>query len=343
MIGLALAAGLLLAAADEPKFDRDCMDEQARDLCAEAVQASVRKRLGAESAEALAARSVEGVRVFAVNGYGVDQPMVSILWSGKAAPVIEARIDRDVSGPSVLTFEGNNWHRASTTTLMGLTAASSPRQLDSKPKINTKGELTLCLHAWVVVVEAIESGRVHRRVRNACGDDPVFEGAFQFASLAVNSSEACRALAATDYRTDWDRLEVCPAILGPNVGGAAAVLRLSTGDILDDGSYPAGETTERLAPEAVWRTPEGTRTGQAEVAAAWRRFGAGAEAPHWVRTATGTGSVVEVNGIAVRETESQTCHAASHQQWRRTSGRWRLESWTLEPCLPFGQPDPGRF
>lgn len=347
MIGLTLAAMLLAgppeAAAKQPEFDRACMDARGRDLCRSEIFDAMRARVGAPSAESLARDGMEGVRVFMVNGYGVDQPMVAILWTGGAAPVIEARIDRGEDRPSTITLPGNHWHRATTGTLIRLVRISPSRQAVEQG-LNAKGELAICLHAWVAVVEAIEGGRVHRRVRNACGDEPIFDGAFQFATVALGVSEACSAVDADSYRNDWGRLAVCPAIVGPNVNGAAAIYQLSVGNILDDGLHPAGETTDSLAPGAIWRSPDETVTGQAEVATAWRRFGAGAEARLWVRTATGKGPAVEVDGIVVRESGKLLCRAASRQSWRQTSGRWRLESWTLGPCLPVEQatsePDP---
>lgn len=341
MIGAVLAAMLLAApVAPAPKDDpaalvrEACGDDDGRDLCDRAVQEKIRLALDAEPAEALARRGVQGVRVFMVNGYGNDQPMVAILWEGKAAPAIEVRVDRGEIQPSILTLPGNSWHRASTRTLARLVRTSPSRQSDEQGP-NAEGELVICLHAWVAVVEAIEGGRVHRRIRNACGDDPVFDGAFQFATMALGVSEACSAVDADSYRNDWGRLAVCPAILGPNVNGAAAVYEMSSGSVLETPTYPHDMTLDNLAAEVSWRSPGQTASGPEAVAAAWRGFAADGRASHWVRTATGKGAVVLVEGIAIRRSDEGTCHADSRQEWRQAEGRWRLVSWSLTECRPI--------
>ncbi len=345
MIGLAVAAMLLAAPVTKVDSVEDlresCSDDDGRDLCDRVVQEKIRAALDAEPAESLASRGVEGVRVFMVNGYGNDQPMVSILWGPSMAPFIEVRIDRGEAVPDVLSFKAGDWNRRSTRTLMRLVreARPQPPKMYKRKLSNGEEELRLCMHAWMAVVESLERGRVYRRVRHGCDRDALFDGAMQFATVAVNASEACRAVRPENYRNDWGRIAACPAIVGPNVNGAAAVYELTYGDPLKTPTYPHEPTLDNLAPDVVWRTPGQTASGRDGVAAAWRAFAGDAEAGHWVRTVRGEGAVVQVEGIVNRFSDETSCSADSRQEWRRAQGRWRLVSWTLTDCV--AQPKAG--
>lgn len=335
MIALALSAMLLAAPSDA------CSDDRGRDICDPAVQARMREGLQAEPAEALARRGVEGVRVFMVNGYGADRPMVAVLWKGAAAPTIEARIDRGEAKPSVLEFAGSPWTKETALTLIRLERKAKPQPpgFSKTPTADGGEEIVLCMHAWVALIETMADGKVRRAVRDTCGEDAVFDGAFQLATQAINASEACRAVPTDGYRNDWDRLVSCPAIQGPNVNGAASVFELGGGDRFSLEEGKGGDFLDLLASDVSWQGPDGAAAGPPAVSAAWSRFaGASDQTAHWVRTATATGSQASVDGIAVRWTGDTACYAPSRQEWSLIGDRWLLKSWSVGDCV--AQPRP---
>jgi ketosteroid isomerase-like protein len=341
MMALALAAMLLAqpSEASPPRaFDRACMDEYARDLCDEAMRAEIRRRLGAEPAEDLARQGVEGVRVFMVDGYSRDMPMVSVLWSDPAAtPVIETRSpSRD--GFNLRTAPAKAWTAETTRTLMRLTRTSQER-VERDPAPDWKDPtrpLTLCLHAWVSITEAIEAGKVHRRIRTACGDDPIFDGGFQLSTAALAAYDSCRALDGSLYRNDSARLGACATLEGDNPYNAAQIHNRLNRPSFDRPTATAlDDLAAMMSPDLVVSWPDRPQSqGPQAIATAWQaRTQGDSRARLWIKSVTGSERTVKVTGLMFEQRgDDQDVEAEFTQTWTKDKGfAWRLTEWTIQP------------
>ena len=89
----------------EPEFDCDCMDDYGRNLCDRARWSAIVSSFGIEPAERVQQQGWRGVRVFTVNGYSHDMPMVSVFNRGvddylPIEPVLEVRSPVDPEDPA---------------------------------------------------------------------------------------------------------------------------------------------------------------------------------------------------------------------------------------------------
>jgi len=345
MIALALAAMLLAAPATEAKpapapadFDRACRDEYGRDLCDEAVRADIRRRFGVEPAEALAGRGVEGVRVFMVDGYSRDMPLISVLWADEtAAPVLETRVlTRDSF--RVMTAPANRWTVESVGTLMRLTLTSEERVGRYGPPAadGSPPPPVLCLHAWVSITEVLDAGRVHRRIRTACGDDAVFDGGYLLSTTALNGQDGCWALDASLYRNDSTRLVACASLMGDTPYDAAEIHnRLSGRVFARPGETALDDLSAMMAPDLTVRWPDQPASqGPTAVASAWhKRTQNPGRARLWIQSATASKQGVTVTGLLSEQRgEDESVEAAFSQTWTKDKRYiWRLTDWTIQP------------
>lgn len=339
MIGLALAAAMAAGAPASAEVDPRwrCHDEWGRDLCGSAENRRTMEAFGARLAGELAADGVSGVRVFAVSGQGTDQPMVSILRRSGEPAVLEIRSDA-IPGGQARSQPATAWQAAVADTLVAV-AVASPEQARVKPTpANEKGEILVCLHAWMVVVEAIDGGKVTRRVRNACeSENPVFDGAFSLATLAVEGLAGCAQLSGNRYRNDWARLFDCARISGDEPSEAADVI-----NAIGSRAFAEGDASEglpaRLAPDIV--LAEAGRPdviGPAAVAARWRAATAAKDEVEFIlftSAAVSEAEGVRAEGLLVRRTDHGRTTRIAQAPWTQIwshdpGGQWRVARWTI--------------
>lgn len=274
----ALAAILLAALflATPAVADDRCRDEYGRNLCDPVMRAEIRARFGVPPAEELAVRGVEGVRVFLIDGYSNDRPLVTILREPGARPTLEARAVRQP--PGVISAPATAWQWSVTETLAGLVRASGerpPTEPSPTPSPMEVGDIPpprFCLHAWVTIVEAIKDGRVTTRIRSACGDEPIYEGAASLTAMAVNAFRGCSELKVVRYGGDAARLEDCTKLEGGWRLEAATVLnRLQSSALANSGDIAQVdlETLFALDATVAWHQEPDT-IGRAAAAARWR-------------------------------------------------------------------------
>lgn len=344
MIAAALAAFLLAgepAAAAAPRpFDRACMDDYGRDLCDPAMRAGIRRKFGVPPAEDLAAQGVEGVRAFMVNGYSRDMPLVTVLRprGGEAALAFHVpdRPELARSAPA------SRWQWQVSQALGGL-ASAAPEQPAPAPA--PKGEVRICLHPWVAVVEVIAGGKVTTRVRNGCVEDGVYDGAYSLSTEALRSFEGCTALEPRNYRNDVERLYGCAILRGDDGHAEAELLNWIHLTPLVDTPGPRGLALQDwLAPDVAVLTPEGqTLSGPEAVGGLVARQEAlGAAVGVSAIAADGLGGATVKGKLYLEGPGDQESAAPYEQAWRLDDdGNWRMKTWKIEPFAKVVAPPQG--
>ncbi len=332
----ALAASFLLAAVSPPKFDRDCMDEYGRDLCDPATLQAIRATFQALPVDGLARDGWTGVRVYLVDGYSHDLPMITIARKGAGPVAMESRVLRPEGGPRVYRTGASDWAVRVSDLYAGL-VKDSPERL--APAAVGPGEPPVfCLHAWVAVVEVFDGKAVHRRIRNACSADPLFDGGLEMSRLAFEQIEGCGLLDASQYRGHPQRLEACAQLNGEPTSYAAFVRnRLGQGFTRDPSYLPPGQFADFFAADASLESGKVVVNGREAVAAAWAPLlGRGADL-----------RILEVTTVSAREVKVR----ARIVQYREDDGRnlaqveqtwvqdkdysWRMLRATVGPFTPL--------
>lgn len=244
---------------DDFFFDRACMDDYGRDLCDQGKWSEIVTNLGLEPAEQAQRAGLRGVRVFTVDGYSRDLPAITILAAADSAstsrdPGLVVYWEKfNTSGtaePATLarTAPPELWRKA--TDLQRLAAASPERQPDQEPGPNPD-VISLCLHAWVTVTESLTDAGVLRRVRNACGDDPLFDASFEMSSETLQAFPDCGRINPANHRNAATIVRRCFALDGTDRMAAAEVLNVLDGDM-----ERARHLSARLAPDVRLTLPD---------------------------------------------------------------------------------------
>lgn len=329
---VALTASLLLAAAEAPKFDRDCMDDYGRNLCDAEVRNDIRDSFRAPPVEMLAKEGWAGVRVYLVDGYSHDLPMVTIARKGDGPVEVETRALRPSQEPRVFRTGLGAWGVQLADFYAGQVMISPERVTRPEPK---DGELSVCLHAWVAVTEVFDSKSVHRRIRNACDNDGLFDGAAEMSRIGLEQLEGCGLLSADDYRGHPQRIEACALLSGDPISYAAAI-RNQLGDtfLRYPALLPAGQFAAVFAQDATLQRSGQAFAGREATAAAWSnaldkgvRF--------QVLEVVATRSEVRVRARLIRDHGDATEVAPVEQTWSQDKDyRWRLRASSIGAFTP---------
>jgi hypothetical protein len=341
-LGLVLAPGPAFAqesaGVDDRPFDRDCMDDYGRDLCDAGQWARIVSSFGLEPADAERAQGWRGVRVFTVNGYSQDMPMISVLSRGEGAYGLPRESVLEIRGPAEgggLTLGRDAWFglQGAAAGLQNLVAEATERQsgaqsagqaVQQEGRPTEEDEILICLHAWVTVTESLTDTGVLRRIRNACGDDPLFKASYDLAAQALRGFPHCNHLDPANYRNESTQLSACLILTGEDRVAAAEVLSIADG-------ARSGGFAEHFAPEIRWLGSAGdVLSGLDAVEARFSELFDSAHfvVEHVVGGADGvvvSGTFARYVGDGIRET------TAVRQSWRRRGDRWMLVELAPEP------------
>jgi hypothetical protein len=240
--------GLLIAGQAAPVPDRDCLDDNLVDRCAESSRASTRATLGMVAISDEASTGAEIYRAFFVDGYGQDMPSVSFERRPGQGPmvVVYGHGGDRISAPVSAVI----WRKVQSESVL------ADRQiLDSAASGDTGGQTVsrhqpICLHSWVQTVEMAntwpESWRavpVRVRTEDSCGGALTTRFAHLLSELAVEAIPPCNVLDETQQRNRVTQLATCLALKGDRM--AAAELRNAR---LSFGLRPGADATLE-----VWR------------------------------------------------------------------------------------------
>lgn len=365
LIGMAAAIFLLAGAtpslAQEPEeedevleapLDRDCIDDHGWDWCLGNEWGATVAAFQLEPAEVVQAQGWRGVRVFTVDGYSNDMPMVSVLRKGsdRHTATLEVRSrtypEYGLADSTILTRTAWMELYRDATKLQELLAKSPQSFHDSAEAAEVSGEqeVIICFHAWVIVTESLTDQGVERRIRNACGRDPLYEQSMALSAKALRGFPHCNHLEPGDYRNESSQLAGCLLLRGDDLF-AAASLKNEKND--PPGFYRAEDITREVW-EAWMRTDgtarldwAGTPYVEDPVSLAnimvqigetlpnltiyQSEFGSDADGLGWVM-----GEVVYFHDD---EEYQRTYWIADYEQYwtRRADGQWRMTNWIVGP------------
>ena len=349
IFGLTAVASPLAAAAQddaEPRhFDRDCMDEYGRRLCDPSQWETIVASFGLEPAEQVQAAGWRGVRVFTVNGYSVDMPAVSILArdvdeygvASNATVNVRMAEEEGDSDPTIAQLNRpawpDLWSRA--TELSRLTVSSPERQSDEPGAHVTERssideetgeeliEVSICMHAWVTVTEALTDEGVVRRIRNACGTNPLFEASFELSAQALRGFPHCNHLEPGLFRNESSQLQGCLRLEGEDRIAAAEVANVVWGLRRRSGFGLAPYMAQTVQLEG---SSSATIEGPSEVLAALERLTAdtySTDLNSWLYT--GSPSQVAVTGDIARYGEGWFEVIPLEMTWTKNDdGGWQV-------------------
>ncbi|RYH06365.1 MAG: hypothetical protein EON57_06640 [Alphaproteobacteria bacterium] len=214
---------------------------------------------------------------------------------------------------------------------------------DLAPRTGKTDDLALCLHSWVVTVEAVTApgprGGVRRKTQDACGEGLAVDLAFEMADTAVALLPACALLDAERHRNAVTRLGACGQLTGDRAAAAQALNRYNAHWFANPqpGSAPSIAYLFHDQAEIEWPDQPRVRGGAA-AALAWaghmqqRRF--------WITRVIGeTPDRVRIEGkvqqIADQRADWRSADAV--QIWTRENGfDFRLRSLQVGAFTPTG-------
>lgn len=241
--------GAALIIGQEPRvWDRTCMDDNARDVCAAGMRAELLGRLGMVSVENEAEAGVESYRAFFVDGYGQDMPAMAFE-------------RRPGSGPTsvVYGFGGAKLETpisAATWAEIVSQSAFADRQLVEPEQESGTAPPALCLHAWNVAIEMANSPvsrsrtePVRRRFESACNGALTTRYAFFLAEQTLKAQPHCQALSADMQRNSITALATCLSLRGD---------RIAAGQVFDAKNYGGPRWGLDVSDAGTWRAWLGT-------------------------------------------------------------------------------------
>lgn len=206
-------------------LNSDCHDDNMRDRCDPSIQAQTRALYGARTIEELAAEGVQVRRAFFVDGYGRDMPMVSFERARGRDPRVVVSVPRRNENGDVEAVEltapvpSSTWNEIiEMTKHFDRALVSTQAQGDDV--------MTMCLHSWVVTMEASEpeSARpVRRRTEDACNDGLTIDAGFNLGRRALALLPACNALRQDQHRNEIASFYACALLEGDRIAAAEAL------------------------------------------------------------------------------------------------------------------------
>lgn len=326
-----LAADVAIAQERSPHdvLTSDCYDDNLTDRCDPGHQRERRQQFNLHSIEDLAAANVETRRVFFVDGYGRDMPVVSFERQGGQSPELivsvvvgsEARVV-EMRAPITAAVWQDVVQRTRAFYQLPEPVQPSRREGNDQPT-------SICLHSWVFTMEAADPGQrtpVRARTEDACNRGFVREPAFDLARIAYESLPYCQALNLSHYRNEVAALHSCALLEGDRLAAAQALNRYTdmqnTRRAVRFGIVGANHNT---APDAYltagseldW-TGEIAR-GPVAVTAVWDREQLASK--FYIRRVIGdSADRVRIDGFVIEEHEVGARAADAEQIWTRSAG-----------------------
>jgi hypothetical protein len=223
--------------AGEDVWDRGCGDDDGNDRCDADVQKKMRESYGLQDMQTLAKQGVTLRRAMIVDGYGNDTISVSFLRKPGQSPSIEVRLpcasDKQCPSPLTANVGSQIWSQV----LNQSDKFDQKLASELKDKENSEDKaIILCMHGWVVVVEAVDAAEIdlsgkpqeNRKAifrsdtESACAGGLAVPYAFQLADWAYDSLPECSGLNLKDFRNAPMLLATCARLGGDRLAAADA-------------------------------------------------------------------------------------------------------------------------
>lgn len=334
--GVGVATAQQRAPADDA-LTSDCLDDDHNDRCDPETQRAVRERYNLNSIQDLAAMNVRTRRVFFVDGYGNEMPVVAferrpgqdpsvivselVAHENEQIRVVEMREAIDETVWDDVIRRTQLFHR---------TLAPPPAPLRASNGDDEEAIL-ICLHSWVMTMEASDPGErqpVRSRTQDACNDGLVEEPSFALARIAYEALPYCRALDLARHRNEVTLLQNCALLQGDRIAAARALNRSMAMDDADD--LPERVDAYFHASARVDWMGE-VAQGAADSAALWQRHD-GDRNFFIYRIVGETADRVRVIGVVYEDYGEDARRARAEQTWTRQGGwEFRLLNLKVDP------------
>lgn len=230
-----LAVLLLIAAnpaAQKPVAPK-CTDDRGAERCTAAARAKQRAIYRAPPIAQLGANGSEAIRVFYVDGYGRDVGMLVLRKPNGADPLFE--FATPVRSQTLAA-------RTDAATWMRILEAGSGFDNQPTPETRDPEEIEICLHQWMVTVEAIDSsGKVRLITQASCDRGFAIDYAFELAKAAIPALPICASLNSKYSRNEVTLLAACAWLEGDKSAAAQVYNQL----------IPENQITEEMALKAL--------------------------------------------------------------------------------------------
>ncbi len=333
MIGAALAAALLAGAptTPEPRSLIYCGLDRAE--CPDGTPRQTLKRFRTTDAESLAAKGVEGVRVFTIDGHDRYLPLVGVLSRAGGPAMVE--IGEPGAAPLPPTLAGGPAREAAAK-LTALAVASRP--------FGGYDPQAICMHTWTFAIEVLGPDGVTERFRDTCAPDDLAAAAQALSLAAANNLAGCERLEPEPYyHIPAFILRACLQLGERRRGAAADVANSWNRSPLRDGSPLGIPPGDWLEPTAVLEWPgKPPARGREAVDRFWMTAADRdpEERGALMRPNTAFAGLLRVDarsdvrawttGEIMLDTTEGRKVAPFRQDWTRSAdGRWRLARWTV--------------
>ena len=239
-------------------YQRGCRDDDGNDRCSPEAHDRMRALYGLESAEDLLARGVTMRRAMFVDGYGNDVAAITFWREPGMAPMVEVRSprvsEREEPQPLRAAISGETWAEVLYgSTFFDRELAPPPAQADDGD--GAPPPPSICLHAWIVAVTAVDAPQVSPNIvygtgsigaardpslpvevtmtpasirsdnESACSPALATDYAYELASIALRQLAECSSLDLGDFRNEAHLLGLCHQLRGDRlVAGEASVV-----------------------------------------------------------------------------------------------------------------------
>lgn len=232
------AARATAATTKNDVWDRGCGDDDGNDRCAANTQSMMRAAYRVDDAESLMRAGVVLRRAMIVDGYGNDLIAITFQRKPGSAPQVDLRVPCDkrqaCHAPLTAHVPIAIWNRV-------LRQSDDFDQELVRETDIAEGERTICIHAWLAVVEAVDparnevktsrpelnSGTVRSDTESACADGLAVPFAFEIAELALQSLPECAALQPQAFRNTPTLLATCTRLGGDRIAASEAFALLN--------------------------------------------------------------------------------------------------------------------
>jgi len=287
-----------------------------------------RTRFGVPSIEELNDSGAQVRRVFFVDGYGAEMPVITFIRAPGADPRVTVSVVReDATGRARVveltqTLSAPVWDEVINRTEL-FHRALAPRTMPASD--DEEEALTICLHSWVTTVEATDPGQpVRMRTQDSCNEGLTTEAGLFLARLAYEALPYCVALELDNYRNRVAALQAC-AILGGDRLAAAEVLNRI--DELDEARLLAPVANAFLQHNITVQWGADRANGSEAAAALWDSKSEQRAQLYYTSVTGESADRVRVTGVLYESYEDDARHAEVEQIWTREYGwRFRLSS-----------------
>lgn len=233
---LVLALAFVPSAFANAPAERRCTDDKGFERCAVEAQSKTRGLYGLDDIGTLAAQGSYVRRTMLVDGYGNDILAVSFVREKGSDPYVEirARLRKGAKEPRRirLSIALSEWNE--------LLAKGRYFDRDLAPLKLSDGSqapLNICLHSWVVTVEAADPARlsdnslpasdlepeIRTKTQSACDDGLATEFAFQLADMAYDLIPVCQSVDLSFQRNRATALNACLTMSGDRAAAGQAL------------------------------------------------------------------------------------------------------------------------